>query len=266
MIAWKPPKIWPGATVFIIGGGPSITQDQLKLLCDSKNRGKYRIIGCNKAYREGSWIDAIWCGDDRYFFKYRNAMVREYNGLRISLSNAAERDKHFKWMCKFRGGKKQMRQLEKMMKDSLLDPVVFRTLKKNPTTGICPLPGYICWNSNTGSSAINLAYHFGARKIALMGFDMQSLPIKNPTSAQRKTGITRQTHYHEGYPEWGGPSKKLPYNRYRRRFPVIAQHAKLLGLEIIDCSLNGALTQFPKIPVERVIIEECQAHSSNNLI
>ena len=40
--------------------------------------------------------------------------------------------------------------------------------------GIETRAGFVSWNSNTGVSAISLAYHLGVRTIVLLGFDMKN--------------------------------------------------------------------------------------------
>ncbi len=79
-------------------------------------------------------------------------------------------------------------------------------------------------DKNIGAAAINLAYHTGATRVFLLGFDMN-------------LGNSSRQHWHNVYNR--GPIvepkriKKLPFRRHLRYFPNIAYDAKELGLEII---------------------------------
>jgi len=54
---WHPPKIWNNGTVFILGGGPSLLDNNFDLI-ENKH-----VIGINNAYRLGDWVDICWFGD-----------------------------------------------------------------------------------------------------------------------------------------------------------------------------------------------------------
>lgn len=217
--------------MFIIGGGPSILTTQLDMLRDYKAAGGYRIVGVNKAFRLGDWVDAVFFGDQKFYHKFRKEMIEAYSGLRVSTVPKCERDKFFKYIGKDRQ-------------------------KKH---GISTKKDMVCWNKNSGCASINLAYHFGANRIILLGFDMSPMP--ETTGAKKESQQSTRTHWHEGYPEFSRPSKgvdgkgptKLPYHRYLGTIPTIAKDAKELGVEIIDCSMRGRLTAWTKRPVEEVI-------------
>lgn len=54
---WKAPSMWDGGQCFILGGGPSLTVEQVESL-----RGR-RVIAVNQAYKLGDWIDVLFFGD-----------------------------------------------------------------------------------------------------------------------------------------------------------------------------------------------------------
>lgn len=244
MRRWSIPRIWPDSTVFIIGGGPSLHRHQIQLLQDNKAQGSYRVLGVNKAFRLGDWVDAIFFGDQKFYTYFRKEMIETYGGLKISTVAKCERDKNFKHIGKDR----QKRH------------------------GISEKKDMVCWNKNSGCASINLAYHFGGKRIVLLGFDMKPMrdsePMKEAQArAKRDPKFTPlSTHWHDGYPEFSRPGRnakgevptKLPYHRYLGTIPTIAKDAKRLGIEIIDCSLEGALSAWPKRAVEEVIREEVE--------
>lgn len=101
--------------------------------------------------------------------------------------------------------------------------------------GICPDPRQVSWNSNSGAAAISLARHFGVKRIVLLGFDMNQ---EGP-----------RTHWHKGH----GSKKPPPFVRHLRGFSTIAQHAKEMGLEIINASPDSAIEDFPKVALKDVL-------------
>lgn len=91
------------------------------------------------------------------------------------------------------------------------------------------------FGSNTGHGALNIAVHFGVKRVVLLGFDMHSAHGHNWHELHKR-------HANEG--------------RYRRVFmPDMNQAAKccaLLNVEVINCSLASALKCFPIVPLENV--------------
>ncbi len=104
----------------------------------------------------------------------------------------------------------------------------------------------LSWNGNTGAAAINLAVHFGAKRIMLLGFDMN-------------IDGNRMQHWHDLYGK--GPvsddrrKRKLPFARHLQGFPVIAEDAKKLGVQIINVSANSEITCFPKMTIKQIFDE-----------
>ena len=102
------------------------------------------------------------------------------------------------------------------------------------------------WNGNTGGAAINLAVHMGAKRILLLGFDMN-------------LDGTQMQHWHDLYGK--GPvaderrKRKLPFARHITCFAFIAADAKKLGVEIINLSPNSAIDNFPKMSVKEFLLD-----------
>jgi hypothetical protein len=106
------------------------------------------------------------------------------------------------------------------------------TLNLNPH-GI--MPWRIQDYRNSGAGAIALAIAKGARRVLLLGYDMQY------------TGGLR--HWHGDHPAKLGNAGKIAewpafFERLRRDHPDI---------EIINCSRETALTCFPRMPLSMVI-------------
>ena len=139
---WEIPAIWPGSTVFIIGGGPSLLKQDLSLIHDK------RVIGVNQAYKLGPWVDVCWYGDKSWYGE-NLPDINEFGGL---IATCCLEDKSLrKNRVKYVGRSKQS------------------GIEYDKRT-------HVTWNGNSGGSAINLAYWLGASTVVLLGFDMQ-----NPT-------------------------------------------------------------------------------------
>jgi hypothetical protein len=93
---------------------------------------------------------------------------------------------------------------------------------------LCDLPDHVM-GRDTGTSAIDLAYHFGATEIILMGFDMQG------------------GHY------CAHPLPRPPESHFRRHMevlPKMAADAKARGIRIVNCSPASRVECFEKQPLE----------------
>ena len=134
-IAPTNPRLWEGATVYILGGGPSLGHLNLTPIHGEK------VIGVNDAYIFGDWVDAIIFADRCWWDAHRHKLG-EYNGMKFTTEPECQGDSDYLSLS--------------------------RKLK-----GVNMMPGEIAHNKNTGAMAINLAAILGAKKIILLGFDMK---------------------------------------------------------------------------------------------
>jgi len=188
--------------VFLVGGGPSLKKVNLSLI---KNE---RVIGINNAYQLGSWVDVCWFTDSRWFDWHKEKLLN-FAGLKVHCVN---RLKYVGWLKRLLRGKPM---------------------------GIEKNPGVVSWNKCSGSSAINLAYHFGAKRVVLIGYDMQR--------------VDDEANWHSDHPY----PKKDPYDNFLKCFPSIAKDAEELGLEIINATPGSLIDVFPITTLEEAI------HASN---
>jgi hypothetical protein len=76
---WSVPREWPGETVFIIGGGPSVLGQNLEAL-----RGR-RVIVINSSVYAVPWADILYFGDRRWH-KYNRDAVAGFAGRIVTTS------------------------------------------------------------------------------------------------------------------------------------------------------------------------------------
>jgi hypothetical protein len=122
-------------------------------------------------------------------------------------------------------------------------PDITRLISR-PDKGICTEPGVINTGSNSGFQAINLAYHLGAKRIILLGFDM------------KLTGGKSHWFGDHPLPENAPPGSKMPispYGDFIKAFQTIPPQLPDLGIEIINCTRSTALDCFPKKLLKSVL-------------
>ncbi len=232
---WNVPKIWEDGEVWILGGGPSLTSEFNipKKVVNSVIEGtatpsiyseymqaihSKHVIAINMSYKIGNWIDIVFFGDNSFFLKEKHGLA-EFKGLKVSCHPLTEK---YNWV---------------------------KYLKRDTehTKGISSNQKMISWNGNSGAAAISLAAHLGAKKIILVGFDMQL----NEAGKQ---------HWHNLYANddanikpAGNKPKKLPFDRHLAGFPHIATDAKRMGIEIINACPTSAIQDFKKVSVKDLL-------------
>lgn len=143
------PRLWPGETIVVIGGGSSLTAEDCRAV-----RGKARIIGIKEAVVSSvdhvrppaPWADVLYACDERWWKFEKGAPA--FKGLKYGIEQEPGVPQR-EWPG--------VEYLRNTGSEGLeLDPSGLRT------------------GHNSGYQAINLAVHLGAAKIVLLGFDMWS--------------------------------------------------------------------------------------------
>ena len=136
----KVKPIWKGETVFIIGGGPSLSKFDFNRLKDKNT------LAINKAVQTCPWADILYWTDSRVYSWLKNDIG------------------------KFKGDKYTIKPFN--------TPPDVKVLKNTGTKGLELDPSGIRHGNNSGYAAINLAYHLGVNRIVLLGFDMGNMAGK----------------------------------------------------------------------------------------
>lgn len=229
---WQVPKLWKNQDVWILGGGPSLTSNfNISEDVVSKVRaGKLplssyspfmsaihdkNIIGVNVSFMLGDWVDICFFGDNSFLLTYEAQLLKS-NTLKVS---CAEKAKEMSWV-KFL-------------------PIDYRTRGKLTND-----PTKISWNFNSGSASINLAALLGAKRIILVGFDM-NMP-------------TNQVHWHNEYrkselTEQEKINRQIHFNQFLAPMPKIKKDLDALGIEIFNTSMESAINCFEKVPISKFL-------------
>lgn len=207
---WKCPRAWEGETIVILGNGPSLTKEDI-----DKCREVGRIIALNASFQLAPWADVLYAGDAHFWRWYRTA--NEFLGLRIGMAYDAKTGRFFHgWES--------------------MDPYHVCFMASTGETGLEKDQRGLRHGANSGHAAINLAVHFGAKRIILLGYDMQ--PV-------------------DGGHHWFGKQPvnipDPPYERFMKPFDIMAKELKKAGIECINCTPGSALEAFEIKSIDDVL-------------
>jgi hypothetical protein len=195
------PRRFDRETVYIIGGGPSLKNFDLGQLAGS------RTIAINKAILFHSQADVLYWTDVRFYTWYKKE-VDNYKGLKFALRPGSQYSDDVK------------------------------VLKKGKTHGIETDRQTLAHGNNSGYAAINLAYHLGAKRIILLGFDMGS--------------NGNDSHFHDGYPT-KSTGDRIFHDKFLPGFKQLKSELKGTGVTVLNASPYSKLTVFPKITLEQAL-------------
>jgi hypothetical protein len=128
-------------------------------------------------------------------------------------------------------------------------PGIKAVLRGKPE-GIEKKPYAVAWNRCSGTSAINLAYHFGAARIVLLGFDMRRIEREDNWHDEHK-----RMHPNTTRKRTDDRAQRM-YARYMACMGAVARDAKDMGLEIINATPGSAITDFEFARLEDIVNEQ----------
>jgi len=199
MSHWCIPPEWTGETAFLLGGGPSLRSFDAECL-----RGR-RVIAINNSWELAPWADVLYFCDEKWWRWYGEKAATGFVGRYIVTPALHVPDR--------RG----------------------RLIKLTGATGLETDPCGLRHGSNSGYQAINLAYHFGARRIVLLGYDMN---------------VNGSTHWHAGHPTTKPEAfQQTLDNAMLPKFPTIVEPLATAGVEVLNATPGSALTCWPIVPL-----------------
>lgn len=197
MPEWFPD--WAGQRAVIVASGPSAVQQPVGLV-----RIRCKVVAINNSWRLAPWADVLYASDAAW---WRENDHEGFAGLRVSRSDVS--------------GVRRVRLRDKP--GGYHNGMIFDE------------PGVVGAGGSSGFQAINLAVQFGARDIALVGFD-----------ARVDLGV----HWHGRHERTGNPTESTAAiwsHHLDAAAPVLAAH----GVRVVNCSPVSALTAYPKMNIEQ---------------
>ncbi len=145
-------RYWPGETVFLLGGGPSLTGFDVEQL-----RGRGRVIAINNAFKLCQWADLLYFADKQWW-SWHSEELDAFRGRIITGAQLVGVQ-----------GVKRIR----------IQPGLGLSRKREEVHG-----------NNGGYHAINLAVHLGASTIVLLGYDMKLQESRTHWHAGHPDGVS----------------------------------------------------------------------------
>ena len=131
---------WSEATAVLIGGGPSLTVEQVEQV----RAARVRVIAVNDAYRLAPFADVCYFADAEWWGWHKDRPAfQSFAGRKCSIADSAAK---------------------------IADQAV-HILRNAGSRGISTDPGAVCTGHNSGYQALNIAILAGAKTIILLGFD-----------------------------------------------------------------------------------------------
>lgn len=203
---WTVPRAWVGETVAILGSGPSMSREVAETV-----KGRCKVIALNDQAipkvidgktipAMAPWADVLFAADAMWL-RLHAQQVAAFGGIKVSRC----------WRADVAG---------------------IHYLLSAGQEGVDSRPTHLS-GMNSGQMAMNLAYHFGAKRILLCGFDCKGgrwfgnhpRPLSN-------------THH---YKQW--------LNLYTKT----AVTYKKLGVDVINCTPGSALKVFPFADLKKAL-------------
>lgn len=189
-------------TFVCVASGPSLTQEQVNYC-----QGKAKVLVINDNYKIAPWADYHYACDQHWWLWHEDS----------------EELLNFQGQCYTQDSSWEIENLERIKQKHSVKVIPSKGHK-----GLSTDPSYIHQGSHSGYQAINLAYHLGAKRIILIGYDMQ-----------RTNG---DFHWFGSHPN----QMESPWKSWLSHYDDLAKDAERLGLEIINSTIETALTQFPR--------------------
>ncbi len=193
------PRLADGGAVVCIASGPSLTTEDVNAV-----RGHVAIV-INDAIQLAPWAQVLYSSDSLWWERHKGAP--KFAGLRYKVSASPFRLEKSRW-----SGVTMLHNTGEKGVDFTADSL--RTGK------------------NSGSAAINLAVHLGAKRILLLGYDM------GPYQGRH--------HFCDPAPM----QHRSPYEMFRKFMATMVQPLQDAGIEVLNCTRRTNLECFPLVPLE----------------
>jgi hypothetical protein len=220
--------IWGGMTAVILGGGPSLTPEQVALVRRAREVDTVRVIAVNDTYLLAPWADVQYAADAHWHRWHSQGIERHVPGIRTPFLNAAQVAE--RW-ADFAGQKCSVDS-----GDAIADPAV-HLLKIAGQMGLSLDQRALMTGRNSGFQALNLAVLAGAKLVILLGFDGK------PSDAGRG-------HWFGEHPY---PTPVAAYPLYRQAMSAAENALIAAGVTVLNCSPGSAIDNFPKMKLEEVL-------------
>lgn len=189
------PCAWPESTIVCLGTGPSLTTEDVAFVAS-----RARVIAINNAIHLAPWSDVCYAAD-RKWWDWNQAIARQV------------------WPQHKYGLQPSIRQHYPRVS----------VLQRTGVSGLEASPTGLRSGGHSGYQAINLAVHLGARKIVLLGYDLQPSP-------------DGRHHVGAEHPDGSHPT----YAQRREVYASLLGPLAARGITILNASRATAISSLPR--------------------
>ena len=209
-------RAWEGETAVLLGGGPSLTQEQVETVRQAHQEGRCRTIAVNDAYLLAQWADVCYFADSKWW----NWQIAGVAKPTIGLTGDEVRQRFWS----FAGQKCSIQASGGNITD---EAVHIMRNRDYPVHGnvLSDDSHFLATGRNSSYQALNLAILAGAKTVILLGVDGQKSP-------------DGKTHWHGSHER---PTPEGAYAAYRRAFSEAAQAVAAAGVRVINASPSSAV-------------------------
>jgi hypothetical protein len=200
------PRLLPnGGTVLVMGAGPSLNQADV----DYARARVDLTIAVNSSYKLAPDATLLYAADAKWYGWHKGAVAPHKVGTESYPA--------------FTG------KLKYCMSRTQWYPEV-QILRRGPMSGLSLDPAKVALGHNGVYQSINVAVHFGATKVVLLGVDMKG------------------RHFHAEHPDRSAP----PFSVCLERFASLVKPLADLGVEVWNCTPRSSLKCFPMASLEEM--------------
>jgi hypothetical protein len=189
-----------------VASGPSLTKADVDYC-----RGKAPVIVVNDGYRLAPWADALYASDCSWWLQHRG--VPDFSGEKWSIEHSSWKNCRDRW------------------------PDVWR-LRNTGSDGLEIDPSGLRHGKNSGYAAVNLAVHYGASKVVLLGYDLGHRADQSSHFFGEHRGSLRQ---------------RSPYPVFIQKFHSLVTPLTDAGVTVINCTPGSALHCFHSAALRDVL-------------
>lgn len=218
---------WAGQTVVLIGGGSSLTRDQVNVVAKAHAVRRAKCVAINDAYHLAPWSDILYAADARWYWWQQHGKASA--GLGLSPECVRRNWAAF-------GGQKCSIESSSMVADESVH-FLRNTHGSAHGLGLSCDPRSLVTGRNSGFQALNLAVLAGAKRIVLLGFDGGK-------------GRDGRSHWFGDHPE---ATPDAVYSYFRQAMSAAENALNDLGVEVLNCSPGSMIDSFPKREIGTVL-------------